>query len=190
MKKVFILGIIIGGIIFGTSVYALTSYLYSANEVSYSPSDNSWNVDNVESAIDDLYSKAKTYMPIPTATKSITSNGNNIDVKNYAKVNVNVNSSNALQYTVGQSGAINSFVLDHDTDAIYYSYSINGVFYPRVWRNGTELTISSVGIISAGETYYGLRSYKITTTGGFKKGDTVGIGAYGGHANYGYFIIG
>lgn len=42
-----------------------------------------------------VYNKGVTdgrsgYMPIPTATKSITANGNNQDVLNYAKVNVNV----------------------------------------------------------------------------------------------------
>ena len=107
MKK-FILGIIIGGIIFGTSVYALTSYLYSANEVSYSPSDSDWNVDSVDKAIDDLYTRTTTMMPIPTATKTITSNGSNIDVKDYAKVNVNVagisGTPSIISSTTGSAG--------------------------------------------------------------------------------------
>ena len=90
MKKVFIIGLLLGGIIFGTSVYAVTNYLYNSNEVSYIPSDNTWSVDSVDKALDDLRDKAKNYMPIPTETKSITSNGNNIDVKNYSKVNVNI----------------------------------------------------------------------------------------------------
>ncbi len=79
-------GIIIGG----SSVYAVSNYIYSSDEVSYTPSDQTWNVSSVSKALDDLREKAKNYIPIPTATKSITSNGSNIDVLNYSKVNVNV----------------------------------------------------------------------------------------------------
>lgn len=47
------------------------------------------------STVSDTYAqmaaKIGNLMAVPTATKNITSNGNNIDVTNYAKVNVNVN---------------------------------------------------------------------------------------------------
>ncbi len=89
MKR-FILGIIAGGIIFGSSVYALSNYFYNANEITYMPDDQTWSVSSVSKALDDLRDKAKNYIPKPTETKSITSNGSNIDVTNYAKVNVNV----------------------------------------------------------------------------------------------------
>ncbi len=89
MKK-FVLGIIVGGLIFGSSVFAITSYLYSSNEVSYTPEDTSWTVSNVEQALNDLRNKAKNYMPIPTETLNIIENGSNIDVINIAKVNVNI----------------------------------------------------------------------------------------------------
>ena len=94
--KKYILAILIGLVIGGITVYGTSNYLYSSDEVSYTPGDNSWNVNSVDKALDDLYTKTTTMMPIPTQTKSITSNGNNIDVKNYAKVNVNVPSGGAI----------------------------------------------------------------------------------------------
>ncbi len=80
MKK-FILGIIIGGIIFGSSVYAVTSYLYSSNEVSYTPSDSSWNVGNVKEAIDNLRSTsgtALTDLKNTSIAKAVNANGNSL----------------------------------------------------------------------------------------------------------------
>lgn len=51
--KLFV-GIIIGGILFGSiGVYATTQYL--AKDIKFAPSNSEWNVDNVESAINDLY---------------------------------------------------------------------------------------------------------------------------------------
>ena len=56
MKK-FILGLIIGAITFGTvGVYAALKY--QASQVSYTPSDKTWKVSNVEDAINDLYNNS------------------------------------------------------------------------------------------------------------------------------------
>ncbi len=86
MKK-FILGIILGGIIFGTGVYAISNYLYKADEVSYTPGDTTWNVSDVNSALNDLHDKAKNYIPKPSGNKQITisSTGTSspVDVTNY-----------------------------------------------------------------------------------------------------------
>ena len=54
MKK-FALGIVVGLFLSGS---VLASYLYKADEVSYTPKDNNWDVNNVEGAINDLYDKA------------------------------------------------------------------------------------------------------------------------------------
>ena len=53
MKKV-IIGIIIG-IVICTGTVLGTNYLYQASEVSYTPEDSEFDVDNVEGAINDLY---------------------------------------------------------------------------------------------------------------------------------------
>ena len=55
MKK-YIFGLITGLLIAGSAVYA-ANYLYKADEVSYDPKDTNWNVDNVDSAIKELYNK-------------------------------------------------------------------------------------------------------------------------------------
>ena len=80
MKK-FIFGMIVGGIIFGTSVYAATSYLYQAKEVSYTPSDFSWNVGNVKEAIDSLKSTsgaALTDLKNTNIAKAVNANGDSL----------------------------------------------------------------------------------------------------------------
>ena len=74
MKK-FILGIIIGGIIFGTSIYA-------ANEVSYTPSDTSWNVSTVKAALDNLKStsgSALTNLKNTDIAKAVSANGDTLN---------------------------------------------------------------------------------------------------------------
>lgn len=75
------------------------------------------------------YVKTSGLMVTPTATKSITANGNNIDVLDYAKVNVNV--SSASLYTQG------SFNVPFGT----YSGSVNLGFKP-----------SKVVVLHAGNT--------------------------------------
>ena len=52
MKK-FILGFIIGGLVFsGITVFAI--HVYHANEIPYSPKNTNWNVNNVKTALDSL----------------------------------------------------------------------------------------------------------------------------------------
>lgn len=80
MKK-YIFGIIIGGIIFGTGVFAATTYLYSSDEVSYTPSDNEWNVNNVESALDSLRTQsgnALTNLKNTNIAKAVNANGDTL----------------------------------------------------------------------------------------------------------------
>ena len=52
-----IIGIIIGMICSGVTVYA--SYQYVASEVSYSPANKNWKVESVEEALNDLYEQNK-----------------------------------------------------------------------------------------------------------------------------------
>ena len=50
MKKMLI-GFILGGLLFGSMVYAAS---YNANDISYTPTDASWEVSNVNEALNDL----------------------------------------------------------------------------------------------------------------------------------------
>ena len=54
----FITGFILGAIIFGGGVYAAT--LIDSKDVTYTPSDNNFDVSNVESALNELYAKIAT----------------------------------------------------------------------------------------------------------------------------------
>ena len=68
MKK-YVLGLITGLLITGTVVYA--AYKYQASEVGYTPSNENFNVDNVEDAIEELYDNISgpTYIaPLSTDT--------------------------------------------------------------------------------------------------------------------------
>ena len=53
-KKSLVIGVLVGGIVFGSIGVAAATY-FSASQVSYSPSDTSWNVSDVKGALDDLY---------------------------------------------------------------------------------------------------------------------------------------
>ena len=72
MKKIFkksnILSFILGAIIFG-GVGTVVAATILAKDVSYTPKDTSWQVDNVKDAIEDLYSKAK---PEYTGSTTVT----------------------------------------------------------------------------------------------------------------------
>ena len=61
--------------------YGATTYYYSSNEVSYTPSDTSWNVSNVKAAIDDLKStsgNALTNLKNTNIAKAVNANGSTL----------------------------------------------------------------------------------------------------------------
>ena len=55
INKYTIITFIISGLIFG-SIGVGASYLYSSNQLAYTPNDNNWIVDNVKDALNQLYS--------------------------------------------------------------------------------------------------------------------------------------
>ena len=63
MKKIFkksnVFSFILGAIIFG-GIVGVSAYTILASDIGYTPSDNSWQVNNVKDAIDELYSKSNT----------------------------------------------------------------------------------------------------------------------------------
>ena len=86
MKKGIIIGLIVGVVI--TSAAAVIASNLTAGSVTYTPSDTSWKVNNVSSALNELYQK------VPTGSQSITANGT-YNIANKASVDVNV--PNTLQ---------------------------------------------------------------------------------------------
>ena len=67
-----IIFVIISGILFtGIGVYATTKYL--AKDISFNPKNESWNVTNVEEALDELYSNANKSIYIYLRGESFSS---------------------------------------------------------------------------------------------------------------------
>ena len=161
MKKGIVIGIIIGLLFGSASVYAVTNYIYKADEVSYTSNSSEWNVSDVKSAIDDLYNRTTTMMPIPTATKSITSNGSNIDVKNYAKVNVNVPIGGNSAVLVSSESQTGKQVWLHDYNAtigqVYVGYG--PMYGGQVGCGGSQVLLNynngsmAVTIVKATDTH-------------------------------------
>ena len=60
-KNKLVLSFILGAIIFG-SITGLFAYAINASDTSFSPNDNTWNVNNVSSALDDLYTRASLWI--------------------------------------------------------------------------------------------------------------------------------
>lgn len=98
MKNIkLIIGLIIGIIIAsGITVYAAIN----ASDINYK------NNKSVADALNDLYTQ------VPKGTKDITSNGNNIDVKQYETVNVNATISAQQVATITTRGATYTFQND------------------------------------------------------------------------------
>jgi len=67
--KLFI-GIIIGALLSGVTVYAASTYL--SKDVTFTPTNSEWNVSNVEEALNDLYSNSNGISDL-TPYKSLTS---------------------------------------------------------------------------------------------------------------------
>lgn len=84
-------GIIIGGIVFGIAGVSAT-VLYQANQISYTPSDSMWKVDNVKDAIDDLFSNTNSNTKEITKTIKGTS-------FTYVQVDAYDSFTNSLGYT-------------------------------------------------------------------------------------------
>ena len=101
MKRIFknpIFTFILGGILFG-SITGVVAYSYSSNDISYTPKDTNWNVDNVGSAIDDLYNNRISENAFGTVLYS-SSQGDKIG-KRSTSLNVSNNNLNTSEFNLG-----------------------------------------------------------------------------------------
>ena len=113
MKK-YIIGFIFGIVISSTVVFA-ANYLYQADEVSYTPSDKDWKVDNVDDAIKELYTminssnEALTNLKNTDIAKAVGANGNDFasvinklgTIVNQGNKSFTVNGTNAITIPAG-----------------------------------------------------------------------------------------
>ena len=134
-NKKFMFGFIIGGLIFST-ITAYAAYKYQAIDVSYTPNNENFDVDNVEDAINELYSKVSekgptmevisgathkgiVYLDPTDLTKTCTSTEVN---KNYTKNGTNgiptgIKTGCMKWYIFNNSGDYYKMILDHNTTA-------------------------------------------------------------------------
>lgn len=99
-NKKYILGIITGILISGTTVYAAT--IISAVNVSYSNTSSKLSSTNVQDAIDELYTKAKTNCPDGNVCETKLS----FSSDSWATIAKNVKAGNGWLYKVGDTKTI------------------------------------------------------------------------------------
>ena len=90
-----IISFLIGGLVFG-SIGIVIATVYNASDITYTPIDNTWNVSNVQSAIDDLDDKVN---------KNFTGNfyisGYASDAKSrYSKFEINVKHYKYIEFDI------------------------------------------------------------------------------------------
>ena len=123
MNKKMILSFVLGGLIFSCiTVYA--AYKYQAGEVGYTPSNENFDVDNVESAINELYKSVpgptKTVVPGSTHKGIVYLDPTNI--KKFCYEGNSVSTTETKQgcmkwYIYDDSGDEYTMILDHNTTA-------------------------------------------------------------------------
>ena len=74
-----IFAFILGGIIF--SAIGVFAYAYNAGQITYTPKDSNWKVNNVKSAIDDLNGKVMREITLQGSVNVYTSGGGNGQIK-------------------------------------------------------------------------------------------------------------
>ena len=87
MKK-YIIGFLVGAIVFG-SIGVTATVLYNSSEIGFTPSDSSWNVNNVEDAINSLYNTPKGN----TITVSVDTPGSNTIIYDFQPKSLTINCS-------------------------------------------------------------------------------------------------
>ena len=109
MKKL-IIGFILGGLIFGSiGIYAASYY---AKDVSYEPSDASWEVNNVDEAINSLYSMKQeldTLKSVGDATSDDIAEGKTAVVKGNLVTGTKSDSTTVIYLGTGNSFNLTSY---------------------------------------------------------------------------------
>lgn len=139
MKRVIrsrIVAFIIGALLFsGVSVYATYSIL--ANDIGYTPSNDSWNVDNVQDAINYLYDKTNVLNDLDCVSSQVHHNSNTqfdinlgfVPTKFYASYHWN--NENMDLYVLYDSQINNNFYLSYyetNGNAMIENYSSRFMF--------------------------------------------------------------
>ena len=144
MKKTvfaFLLGVVLTG-----SIAGVVAYNYNAKDVSYTPNDNNWNVNNVEDAIKDLKNTNNSNIIYHEGTINADSgiqsyrvlhdNDNAMIVSGQNSFSYSINntdsfvsmSSSALGHNVNNIGLYRKTISVKKDDIIYLKNSTSGAF--------------------------------------------------------------
>ena len=155
MKKALI-GFILGGIIFGSiGIYATS--LYYAKDISYEPSDASWEVSNVNDALNNLYSmkiELDNIKNLGNATAADILSGKTAVVKGKTITGTNDGGTKIVNLGTGTSYNIKTLCPDVDYTSLTINNFIYGMSgagatsagYGKVTGDGRSLYSSSTGL--------------------------------------------
>ena len=135
MKKTILVGLIC--FLCGISVTVCASYVYTAREIPYTPEDETWNVDNVQDAINYLYDKTNVLNDLDCVSSQVHHNSNTqfdinlgfVPTKFYASYHWN--NENIDLYVLYDSQINNSFYLSYyetNGNAMIENYSSRFMF--------------------------------------------------------------
>jgi len=149
MKKM-LLGFILGLLIWGGIVYA-TSYF--AKDISYQPSDETWNVSNVNEAINSLYEISQRGSCSINSNLTLTySGGGHISVGKYATSSMTIINNNygKLKITSGSADIVFKY-----TDGTSSSLSLSSGIIIIIPDNVESIAFSSKSSIAGNDGYMG-----------------------------------
>ena len=139
-----VIGIIIGSVISGTTVYAAT-ILFASNQVSYDNTTSGMNATNVQDALDELYTKANTWIDPSTietdSTGKIFASSRGIIIRRNGQTHLIRNDNwaeeqNHIQQIFSDVGAYNSSTGLGCTVNSYYVRCNASEFYCTVDSDG------------------------------------------------------
>ena len=151
MKK-YILGLITGILVCG-SIGLVIAATYNAGAITYTPSDNTWNVSNVESAINDLKNISDNGFKLVGEKEISFSSGQTTPTK----VNIEVKDSNYISVEnnivkIKKSGKYIIF-LEIGANQNYSGHcSFSG--FLDLYINGTKVVNNTAGSASSKSTYH------------------------------------
>ena len=117
-----IISFILGALIFG-SIGIVSAFSLFADNVGFTPYDNTWNVDNVESAINDLYANQAYYCSYIKSIKPMTSN---TSADGVASSNSVLSSSAVYKAFDGNTNTGVDSTIYHSADYVFPS--TNGIY--------------------------------------------------------------
>ena len=164
-KKSNVLSFIIGGFIFGIIGIVSATILYQANEIGYTPNDES-EINNVQDALDDLYNRTNRFSNLVLKIRTESYSKNDNGTSNYNLDNSSVKIRDNYSYFKITNVETNNNLREYQI----WGYNVNTSSNVRLSLN-TEYSTSNIANIwvVAWSTADGQMGYVIPTTEFYNK---------------------